>query len=264
MWRRISFEQEVGQIERSPVNLTFCYGRVFPTGVGVYRGFQYHRQHCLGFPHRRGGVPTSSQTALASPPFSPQAWGCTEYSEESRFDVTVFPTGVGVYRSDYFACQADKCFPHRRGGVPILSTPICTISTFSPQAWGVYRVMRSRPLLSTRFPHRRGGVPLATSTYDGGTGFSPQAWGCTVEYQCDTRICRVFPTGVGVYRATPMDFEISRAFSPQAWGCTAFLQNYSSAGMVFPTGVGVYRVSGFAVSGTVAFSPQAWGCTENE
>ena len=55
-------------------------GRVFPTGVGVYRGAAV------------------LQAGLMS--FSPQAWGCTVFETDRFAAGLVFPTGVGVYRGE--------------------------------------------------------------------------------------------------------------------------------------------------------------------
>ena len=48
----------------------------------------------------------------------------------------VFPTGVGVYRVSFPQLPSKVCFPHRRGGVPILTILKYVARVFSPQAWG--------------------------------------------------------------------------------------------------------------------------------
>ena len=176
------------------------YGKVFPTGVGVYRVSTSPTSALDRFPHRRGGV-----TAILD----------TEVGQRA-----VFPTGVGVYRYRLDGNAIRRSFPHRRGGVPYKARTITVISSFSPQAWGctgealahlasmpvfptgvgVYRGTLQGTRKSRGFPHRRGGVP---------------------QYVRNRSIVYiVFPTGVGVYRSSG--------------------SGTGTIYRVFPTGVGVY------------------------
>ena len=131
------------------------------------------------FPHRRGGVPKVCRERRRVARFSPQAWGCTGCQSVLFQLPTVFPTGVGVYRSCFLLKGDNSSFPHRRGGVPSCSTVSLSISPFSPHAWGctgcsrdrhdcccvfptgvgVYRLSQLASRNGSRFPHRRGGVP---------------------------------------------------------------------------------------------------------
>ena len=52
-------------------------GLVFPTHVGVYLILTRFSACGLGFPHTRGGVPSSVSSTASSAWFSPHTWGCT-------------------------------------------------------------------------------------------------------------------------------------------------------------------------------------------
>ena len=232
-----------------------------PQAWGCTAGMSTRPAPIRCFPHRRGGVPLPCPRALCWLAFSPQAWGCTVYDYYTAWYQNVFPTGVGVYRHRQYLPPRTNSFPHRRGGVPLVSDCGKLGFQFSPQAWGCTAIISIAVARAYRFPHRRGGVP----------DFSALA----------SAVACVFPTGVGVYRETDMTTVYIVTFSPQAWGCTAEPWNIWRYGRVFPTGVGVYR-GGFIFGpdgqsfphrrGGVpsnrsrnkpqaAFSPQAWGCT---
>jgi len=51
------------------------------------------------FPHTRGDVPADLRSAGDENEFSPHAWGCTVGVDDNGFDVRVFPTRVGMYRT---------------------------------------------------------------------------------------------------------------------------------------------------------------------
>ena len=96
--RRRVFPTGVG-VYRTFLVGRLSHGDVFPTGVGVYRLLTIRENIKASFPHRRGGVPRSAQPLVKRPPFSPQAWGCTDEGCETMRYHHVFPTGVGVYRA---------------------------------------------------------------------------------------------------------------------------------------------------------------------
>ena len=81
--------------------------------------------------------------------FSPQAWGCTAQQRRRNIRARVFPTGVGVYRSNQTPRRYSRSFPHRRGGVPATATEWIDLLAFSPQAWGC----TVHPELAIQFAH---------------------------------------------------------------------------------------------------------------
>ena len=196
---------------------------VFPTGVGVYRSLANMLRSRCRFPHRRGGVPDGTRIVWLPRTFSPQAWGCTAALPALVPPLSVFPTGVGVYRPSFSAPCAGWAFSPQAWGCTGERERIIVRNVVFPTGVGVYRhIMHSLPA-RTSFPHRRGGVPTTTCFRTTGTSFSPQAWGCTGPSR---------KAGTG-----------QRAFSPQAWGCTGFNPKRIGHGYtVFPTGVGVYRL----------------------
>ena len=89
--------------------------------------------------------------------FSPQAWGRTVFTQllylarrrfphrrgdEPRFLkvilqwLEVFPTGVGMNRSNQPSLRPPSRFPHRRGDEPPGCLSPDEMYPFSPQAWG--------------------------------------------------------------------------------------------------------------------------------
>ena len=139
---------------------------VFPTRVGVDR----YGQDCRG----------------RQLPFSPHAWGWTELGEHYGVSASVFPTRVGVDRNNTTTHTICWCFPHTRGGGPIMVNFIRASFTFSPHAWGwtalicvrlphggvfptrvgVDRHRQPGELLPCSFPHTRGGGPAAEVVKD--------------------------------------------------------------------------------------------------
>ena len=174
--------------------------------------------------------------------FSPRPWGCVARPGASAPSPAVFPTPVGVCRSQVPAMMMIR-FPHARGGVSRCIELAAHLSEFSPRPWGcVARVSRARGN-GNGFPHARGGVSRVRRQVYTQAEFSPRPWGC-VEKLCQ-RVGhdRVFPTPVGVCREI-VPAGRSRPRSPHA------------RGGVSPTWIGL--------QGTSAFSPRPWGCVYTE
>ena len=135
------------------------FAEVFPTGVGVYRHDHLISSALCGFPHRRGGVPFLAGGDRLAGVFSPQAWGCTGNAGNGGALMTVFPTGVGVYRAFVSNARVPRSFPHRRGGVPVPEVTSMIFLCVFPTGVGVYRSLYATGSFGAGFPHRRGGVP---------------------------------------------------------------------------------------------------------
>ena len=147
-------------------------------------------------------------------------WGCSAKSTTELKEPKVFPTHVGMFRSNEEKLLVVTCFPHACGDVPTIEISICNVNVFSPRMWGCSALHRScqycpsvfpthvgmfrcrRPTWRRRasFPHACGDVPHTTSgTYAIGQ-FSPRMWGCSAWCRCFTSFFRVFPTHVGMFR----------------------------------------------------------------
>ena len=135
---------------------------VLPPRVGVDRTKQNRRRFLSSSPHTRGGGPFTVRYRLVSAQFSPHAWGWTARGAKPIYDPAVFPTRVGVDRSQRQSHSQSQRSPHTRGGGPYGLMKTFLISTFSPHAWG------------WTVPISTGGTP---------TPFSPHAWGWTARLQ---------------------------------------------------------------------------------
>ena len=94
------------------------YVSVFPTPVGVFRGYVNGGNHGLGLPHARGGVSAARGYREKALPSSPRPWGCFQ-----------------------ILCKlvtAARSLPHARGGVSG-STGVGTSNLeSSPRPWGCF------------------------------------------------------------------------------------------------------------------------------
>ena len=162
LWLRFCYIQSVGRFPHMRGDVPGFLVRikapqiVFPTCVGMYRHarphstaaspFSPHAWGCTGttrqlrprkrFPHMRGDVPWCSQWKEIQESFSPHAWGCTDRSIINQERERVFPTCVGMYRSDPHVPILRKGFPHMRGDVPLSILKFGILTRFSPHAWG--------------------------------------------------------------------------------------------------------------------------------
>ena len=121
----------------------------------------------------------ASGTAQRVIVFSPQAWGCTGFTGMAGGGQGVFPTGVGVYRTNGMNFGKPESFPHRRGGVPFACGCLRAPLRVFPTGVGVYRLPRLCRRQTRVFP----------------TGVGVYRRG-----DPDYEALSVFPTGVGVYR----------------------------------------------------------------
>ena len=224
------------------------------------------------FPHERGDVPAVTGAA----------------GENFR----VFPTSVGMFRTDRPAYQQPFRFPHERGDVPRLAARGKLTPTFSPRAWGcsvarpvrmpqrhvfptsvgMFRWRLARFNICCRSPHTRGDVPNAPTMAAPAVKFSPHAWGCSVLDVANVTRRIVLPTRVGMFRQTlarqdqgqssphtrgdvprlATHRKKSTTFSPHAWGCSAERRAARPPRPVLPTRVGMFR---FSTAGTLS----RWG-----
>ena len=236
--------------------------------------------------------------------FSPQAWGWTEFGQNSNWVQTFSPQAWGWTVQNVYRDSRPRRFPHRRGGGPVCGGFWGSCRCVFPTGVGVDRYGLRRRITRARFPHRRGGGPPLWGNGDSkvefspqawgwtsGNGssnispaFSPQAWGWTDDPPVSERFMEVFPTGVGVDRDNVAWPEMAMMFSPQAWGWTDILPFDFEVFIVFPTGVGVDRGNCFRENNQArfphrrgggpfwelrdymakTFSPQAWGWTGYE
>ena len=114
------------------------FGRVFPTGVGVFPCRICHLSGQWGLPHRRGGVSIKKRASAVTEGSSPQAWGCFRSIIAWATKKAVFPTGVGVFLSAQDIPAIMQSLPHRRGGVSVSVLIPQDPGQSSPQAWGCF------------------------------------------------------------------------------------------------------------------------------
>ena len=93
---------------------------VFPTHVGMFRGWPSRMNAYNRFPHSRGDVPETDGSANRADVFSPLTWGCSWGHADSKTYIAVFPTHVGMFRILRLLDGRENCFPHSRGDVPLL------------------------------------------------------------------------------------------------------------------------------------------------
>ena len=234
-----------------------------------------------GFPHPRGDGPCSFSTVGCALRFSPPAWGWSDLRGSSRRLAAVFPTRVGMVRTESFNFIDYLRFPHPRGDGPRRPVGARGWSSFSPPAWGwsaamvageagaivfptrvgMVRISGSPPGTQARFPHPRGDGPHPQRRPLRQRPFSPPAWGWSGTVYCNASSSRVFPTRVGMVRGIqvmsrkpesfphprgdgpqiPTGMKEGLAFSPPAWGWSVTVPLDAFVATVFPTRVGMVR-----------------------
>ena len=108
----------------------------FPTRVGVDRVPDPGGAMNPGFPHTRGGGPSTITILRRAAAISPHAWGWTDWRQKKRALDTDFPTRVGVDRCASAVARVPTRFPHTRGGGPMLRGMFDRLPAISPHAWG--------------------------------------------------------------------------------------------------------------------------------
>ncbi len=129
---------------------------VFPTRVGVDRRLARGAARAPGVPHARGGGPAARVTTEPTWTCSPRAWGWTDLSEHVNPDLEVFPTRVGVDRTERGWLAPFRGVPHARGGGPPASKPSWRVEKCSPRAWGWTEAVEIGLQVPEVFPTRVG------------------------------------------------------------------------------------------------------------
>ena len=119
--------------------LSFIFGLVFPTHVGV---FPEDGHGC--------GVPPRS---------SPRTWGCFLSPQTKRQIQGVFPTHVGVFLKGEFQLHAGIGLPHARGGVSNCKNSDAEEEKSSPRTWGCFTLGAGLSGFGIVFPTHVGGAP---------------------------------------------------------------------------------------------------------
>ena len=84
----------------------------------------------------RGDGPLDLIGAGIEVPFSPHAWGWSEFTDRVGEQYAVFPTCVGMVRAARCGLRASRGFPHMRGDGPGDTVASAYELAFSPHAWG--------------------------------------------------------------------------------------------------------------------------------
>jgi len=109
---------------------------VFPTPVGMVPPIEARLPSRSRFPHARGDGPLSAPDCSLLVLFSPRPWGWSVAQAQAQAASNVFPTPVGMVRSDR-RCDMVMCgFPHARGDGPKQTTILHHFIRFSPRPWG--------------------------------------------------------------------------------------------------------------------------------
>ena len=95
---------------------------VFPTRVGMDRYDEAQLQAYRSIPHTRGDGPMLASGDSAGFLYSPHAWGWTDTRLSASLCALVFPTRVGMDRSQSLQPEGRRCIPHTRGDGPQDST----------------------------------------------------------------------------------------------------------------------------------------------
>ena len=95
----------------------------------------------------------------------------------NRYLDFVFPTRVGVNRTEEVEYFMLLRIPHTRGGEPTYSVTFTNNSGVFPTRVGVNREFTRRQARGRRIPHTRGGEPDANDCLQNGLTYSPHAWG---------------------------------------------------------------------------------------
>ena len=109
---------------------------VFPTPVGMFPPFSKPDAPPAGFPHARGDVPEHDAKMRPLVEFSPRPWGCSAGRRIGHGADAVFPTPVGMFRSETAPDNRSVSFPHARGDVPCKQLTDNIAFQFSPRPWG--------------------------------------------------------------------------------------------------------------------------------
>ncbi len=258
-----------------------CFERVFPTGVGMVRARPWAPGESRCFPHGCGDGPSPGWACAWVTWFSPRVWGWSALAELRDLLARVFPTGVGMVRTQSRKLRPTRCFPHGCGDGPAGDTLLDRLLRFSPRVWGwsafqqgqpaglvvfptgvgMVRLINAAATTGVRFPHGCGDGPGARVASFTPLAFSPRVWGWSGEGGRGLTRLQVFPTGVGMVRgggsACPPPtrfphgcgdgprFELERTrvhgFSPRVWGWSERPHPRDGVRPVFPTGVGMVR-----------------------
>ena len=259
----------------------FVKGSVFPTRVGVDRPPAAFSNAAMRFPHTRGGGPVGMAPVQRDGVFSPHAWGWTGALRAVVGDHDVFPTRVGVDRRALGRHTNQSCFPHTRGGGPLVVAGIGHRRGFSPHAWGWTDNAVHYQLSRKVFPTRVGVDRTIIVVMAGIVSFSPTRVGVDRPPEPVARSQQRFPHTRGGGPRWPLRGSWRNQFSPHAWGWTATALPSRCPSQVFPTRVGVDRCPlplarawtsfphtrgggpwrGRILARADVFSPHAWGWT---
>src|SRR5437764_1351751 len=93
-------------------------------------------QYLSCFPHTRGDGPRTGMRLYTTSEFSPHTWGWSGERPEYGTHVEVFPTHVGMVRTQSDRGASRCSFPHTRGDGPPESPMVDALKLFSPHTWG--------------------------------------------------------------------------------------------------------------------------------
>ena len=198
----------------------------------MFLGALWARLFFQSFPHTRGDVPNSGTERSPRSKFSPHTWGCSGRGSGRTARRSVFPTHVGMFRSQIPTIVSSFGFPHTRGDVPMPSTRARSALMFSPHTWGcsasalaylvpidvfpthvgMFRTASASRPQNRRFPHTRGDVPHLELLLEDAVQFSPHTWGCSSRPPRHRGGPVVFPTHVGMFRDARLAVGLTACF----------------------------------------------------
>ena len=207
--------------------------------------------------------------------------------------MTVFPTPVGMGRSESFNKWEEAGFPHARGDGPFRERNNHGVVRFSPRPWGwaavpdqhltdqrvfptpvgMGRITAIPEISECCFPHARGDGPHVQINAAANSWFSPRPWGWAAKDHSLRTYHIVFPTPVGMVRFAPSQvprissFSHARGdgprsqdlldsaleFSPRPWGWSVKRGIRRGSRFVFPTPVGMVPRAGCVYVINVSF-----------
>ena len=147
--------------------------------MGVFRGVLHWLWRHYYLPHACGGVPETVEVIAIVSLSSPRVWGCSENGLLLPFKISIFPTRVGVFRSEVAILNHYAHLPHACGGVPVWVKISNLTITSSPRVWGCSRHHRNRLCAKYNLPHACGGVPFGLKLVISLLQSSPRVWGCS-------------------------------------------------------------------------------------
>ena len=118
------------------INAQLAEQMVFPTRVGMVRGYFNGVREPERFPHTRGDGPAIRKSDVPPCRFSPHAWGWSAPRPPRSTLAPVFPTRVGMVRILPPEVISAGSFPHTRGDGPTRMCNRRPPMKFSPHAWG--------------------------------------------------------------------------------------------------------------------------------